>query len=66
MSLNYESEPGVDVTVTVTDDQGATVHDIDEAPDPPSLTLAASNLMVEDEQVDPAIVPLVRQRSNGL
>ena len=57
VSLDYESGESVDVTVTVTDDEGATaqatvtitVHDIDEAPDAPSITPAASNFMVEED-----------------
>lgn len=56
VSLDYETEPSVDVKLTVTDDAGATaqttvtitVHDINEAPSAPSLTAAASNLMVEE------------------
>ena len=56
VSLDYELEPSVDVMVTVTDDEGATaqkrvtvtVHNIDEAPDAPSITASASNLMIEE------------------
>ena len=56
VSLDYESEASVDVTLTVTDDEGSTaqttvtitVHDINEAPNAPNVTPAASNLAVEE------------------
>lgn len=56
VSLDYESEPSIDVTLTVTDDDGftaqttvtITVHDINEAPDAPSITPSASNFTIEE------------------
>ncbi len=55
-SLDYETEQSVDVTLTVTDSQGAAarktvtvaVHDIDEAPDSPTITASAVNFMIEE------------------
>ena len=56
VSLDHESEPSVDVTLTVTDEDGntgqttvtVTVDDVDEAPDAPDVTPAASNFMIEE------------------
>ena len=56
VSLNHEDAATVDVTVTVTDDHGATaetvvtitVNNVDEAPDAPTATPSAANLTVAE------------------
>ena len=74
VSLNHEEEATVDVTVTVTDDQGAsaeqtvtiTVSDIDEAPDAPVVTPAASNFrIVENDASGENLAELTAQDPEG-
>ena len=56
VSLDHEDAATVDVTVTVTDDHGATaetvvtitVNNVDEAPDAPTATPSAANLTVAE------------------